>query len=109
MLVAKFLQYIKYEKIYSSHTFVSYQTDLIQFRSFVESRSEVFDPAKIDSPTIREWVVSLMEAGDSASSVNRKLSALKSFFKFLKQHGYVSRNPMKGIVVLKKAKCCRNF
>ncbi|MCB9017556.1 MAG: tyrosine recombinase XerC [Paludibacteraceae bacterium] len=109
MLVAKFLQYIKYEKIYSSHTFVSYQTDLIQFRSFVESRSEVFDPAKIDSPTIREWVVSLMEAGDSASSVNRKLSALKSFFKFLKQHGYVSRNPMKGIVAPKKSKMLPKF
>lgn len=109
MLVAKFLQYIKYEKIYSSHTFVSYQTDLNQFKSFMESRSETFDPAKIDSLTIREWVISLMESGDNASSVNRKLSALKSFYKFLKQHGYVTQNPMKGIVAPKKSKMLPKF
>jgi len=104
MFIEKFLQYIKYEKGYSSHTFVSYQTDLIQFRDFVESKSIAFEPDKIDSSLIREWIVSLMEDAVSASSVNRKLSSLKSFYRFLKQHSLVSHNPLKKITAPKNKK-----
>ncbi|MCQ2218305.1 MAG: tyrosine-type recombinase/integrase [Paludibacteraceae bacterium] len=109
MLISKFLQYIKYEKGYSSHTFVSYRTDLIQFRDFVESRSMEFDPVKVDSTLVREWEVSLMEAGEKASSVGRKMTALKSFFKYLKQHGFVSHNPMRGVSSPKKEKVLPKF
>jgi len=104
MFIEKFLQYIKYEKGYSSHTFVSYQTDLSQFRDFVESKSIAFEPDKIDSSLIREWIVSLMEEAVSASSVNRKLSSLKSFYRFLKQHSLVSHNPLKKITAPKNKK-----
>lgn len=109
MLISKFLQYIKYEKGYSSHTFVSYRTDLIQFRDFVEGRSMEFDPVKVDSTLVREWEVSLMEAGEKASSVGRKMTALKSFFKYLKQHGFVSHNPMRGVSSPKKEKVLPKF
>ncbi|MDR1729619.1 MAG: tyrosine recombinase XerC [Prevotellaceae bacterium] len=104
MFIEKFLQYIKYEKGYSSHTFVSYQTDLIQFRDFVESRNIAFEPDRIDSSLVREWIVSLMEGAVSASSVNRKLSSLKSFYRFLKQHDLVSHNPLKKITAPKNKK-----
>ncbi|MBP5455477.1 MAG: tyrosine-type recombinase/integrase [Paludibacteraceae bacterium] len=109
MLISKFLQYIKYEKGYSSHTFISYKTDLNQFRDFVESRSMEFDPAKVDSTLVREWEVSLMEAGEKATSVGRKMTALKSFFKYLKQHGFVTHNPMRGVVSPKKEKVLPMF
>jgi integrase/recombinase XerC len=109
MFIEKFLQYIKYEKKYSSHTFVSYQTDLDQFRDFVESRSIAFDPEKIDTSLIREWIIILMEEGLSASSVNRKLSALKSFYRFLKQHEFVSHNPLKRITAPKMKKQLPKF
>jgi len=109
MLIDKFLQYIKYEKKYSFHTFVSYQTDLLQFRDFVESRNIEFNPDRLDASLVREWVVSLMEGGDSASSVNRKLSSLKSFYRFLKQHQLVSQNPLKKIVAPKKSKQLPKF
>ena len=109
MFIEKFLQYIKYEKGYSSHTFVSYQTDLFQFRDFVESRSITFEPDKIDASLIREWIISLMESGTSASSVNRKLSSLKSFYRFFKQHNLVSHNPLKKIVAPKNKKQLPKF
>jgi integrase/recombinase XerC len=109
MFIEKFLQYIKYEKGYSSHTFVSYQTDLLQFRDFVESRSIAFEPDKIDASLIREWIIELMEKGDSARSVNRKLSSLKSFYRFLKQHNLASHNPLKKIVAPKNKKQLPKF
>lgn len=105
MLIDRFLQYIKYEKGYSSHTFVSYETDLSQFKKFVTERCGVEASAldKVDSYLVREWIVSMMEAGMSASSVNRKLSTLKSFYAYLCKQGVVKKSPM-GQVVSPKAK-----
>lgn len=110
MLITKFLQYIKYEKVYSSHTFISYRTDIFQFRDFVQSsRSMEFDPRTVDSTMVREWEMSLVEAGEKPTSVNRKMSALKSFFRFLKQCGDVKRNPMRGVSSPKKEKQLPKF
>jgi len=109
MFIDKFLQYTRYEKNCSSHTLVSYSTDLSQFKDFVESRSIEFDPDKIDASLIREWVISLMESGISSTSVNRKLSALKSFYRFLKQHSLVLNNPLKKIVSPKNKKQLPKF
>lgn len=111
MLIDRFLQYIKYEKGYSSHTFVSYQTDLSQFEKFVIERCgvEEFAPDKVDSSLVREWIVSMMEAGASASSVNRRLSALKSFFSYLLRNGEVEKNPMNGVVSPKRQKRLPKF
>lgn len=111
MLIDRFLQYIKYEKGYSSHTFVSYQTDLSQFEKFFIERcgTEEFVPDKVDSGLVREWIVSMMEAGASASSVNRRLSALKSFFSYLLRNGEVKKNPMNGVVSPKRQKRLPKF
>ena len=109
MFIQKFLQYIKYEKGYSAHTFISYQTDLLQFRDFVESKSIIFEPDKIDASLIREWIVTLMESGASARSVNRKLSSLKSFYRFLKQQNPAFHNPLKKIVAPKNKKQLPKF
>lgn len=105
MLIDKFLQYLEYEKGYSSHTLVSYRTDLFQFREHVERLgSEAFDPTKVDSDGIRQWVIDLKMAGEKSSSINRKLSALKSFFKFLKKDGLIKTDPMRKVIAPKKEK-----
>jgi integrase/recombinase XerC len=111
MLIDRFLQYIKYEKGYSSHTFVSYQADLSQFEKFVVEKNgaKEFVPDEVDSSLVREWIVSMMESGVSASSVNRKLSALKSFFSYLCRNGEVKKNPMSQVVSPKRPKRLPKF
>ena len=105
MLIDKFLQYLEYEKGYSSHTLVSYRTDLCQFREYVEERgSKEFDPTMIGSEEVRQWVIDLKMGGEKSTSVNRKLSALKSFFKYLKKNGCVQSSPMRKVVSPKKEK-----
>lgn len=94
MFIEKFLQYIKYEKAYSSHTFISYQTDMKQFSAFVEQQKGRFNPPDITSTDIREWVLSIMNDGVGARSVNRKLTTLRTFFHYMMKEGIVEKDPM---------------
>jgi integrase/recombinase XerC len=96
MLTESFLQYIQYEKNYSSHTVEGYKNDLLQFSQFV-SGDAPFDPKTIDALIVRRWIVSLMEEGYSPLSVNRKLSSLKSFFKYLQKYTYIESSPVKRV------------
>lgn len=109
MLIESFLQYIRNEKNYSSHTVVSYQNDLIQFEEFTISKMGVFDPQLIDASFIRQWIVYLMGEGYSPLSVNRKLSSLKSFFKYLYKMGSIETQPFKKISGPKSNKMLPNF
>ena len=92
MLIEKFLKYLQYEKKYSTHTVFAYSRDLNQFFEALN-----VDPANeitgIESADIRFWVSELMDQGFSPRSVSRKLSSLKSFFKFLHRKQYISANP----------------
>lgn len=94
MFIEKFLQYIKYEKAYSSHTFISYQSDMKQFSAFVEQQKGGFVPPEITASDIRAWVLSMMEEGIGSRSVNRKLTTLRTFFRFMKKEGYIENDPM---------------
>jgi integrase/recombinase XerC len=96
MLIESFLQYLLHEKTYSSHTVDGYQNDLSQFQQFV-CGDEPLDPKAVDALIVRRWIVSLMEEGYSPSSVNRKLSSLKSFFKYLQKYNHLESNPVKRI------------
>ncbi len=110
MLIERFLQYIKYERGYSEHTYTSYETDLLQFKDFVEKKSrKEFDSLSIETNDVREWVVSLMKQEEKASSVNRKLSALKSYFKFLRRSGLMETDPMRQIIAPKREKRLPTF
>lgn len=100
---------MKYEKGYSSHTFVSYESDLFQFVDFVESRGETFDPETLDARLVREWLVEMMENGANARTANRKLSALKSFYRFLNAKEITKHNPMKKVVAPKTEKRLPTF
>ena len=96
MLIDDFLNYLRYERNYSNYTIGAYSKDLDQFQRYVrEHREGVFNPGEIDSDFVRSWIVSLMDEKLSPVSVNRKLSSLKSFFKFLMKQGFVSVNPLR--------------
>lgn len=104
MLINSFLDYLRYERNYSDMTIVVYGTDLAQFREFVQEKNNSFNPVDIESSVVREWIVSLMDRGYTASSVNRKLSSLRSFYKFLLRRGEVTKDPLVKINGPKKKK-----
>lgn len=96
-IVDKYIDYLRYEKNYSSHTEISYYSDLIQFRDFIESHYRDIELETVDGDIVRAWIIFLMEAKTSARSVNRKLSSLKSFYRYLQKMGSISISPLKKI------------
>lgn len=96
-LIEKYLKYLRYERNYSSHTEISYSEDLLQFATFLKNECEDIDIKSVDTDIIRKWVVSLMENKLTARSANRKLSALKSFFKYLLRTGEVTKDPTRKV------------
>jgi len=96
MLIESFLRYLQYEKNYSLHTVDSYSNDLFRFKNFIFG-DETLDPKAIDPVWVRRWMVSLMNEGYSPLSVNRKLSSLKSFFKYLCKYKYIDTSPVKNL------------
>jgi integrase/recombinase XerC len=108
MPVSLFLQYLQYEKNYSSHTVSAYENDLQQFIHFA-CGPEPFRPQEIGTKIVREWIVSLMEDGYSPLSVNRKLSAVKSFYKYLYRCKQIDRNPIRKVVGPKAGKALPSF
>ncbi len=97
MTTEKFLEYLQYERNYSSHTVLSYRKDLEQFSTFITRQCGEYSIQSIDSDLIRLWIVSLMEQKNATSTVKRKLSAIKSYFKFLIRQGVIKKNPLTGI------------
>jgi len=94
MITVDFINYLKFEKHYSPHTITAYTKDLAQFDSFLKSGYEVSNANEISYKMVRTWIVNLFEQDVSARSVNRKLSTLKSYFKFLTKEGLINKDPM---------------
>lgn len=109
MLKEKFIKYLRYEKNCSSHTEISYFKDLAQFQMYVESEVGQFDPLTIGSDLIRMWIVHLMEQGNKSSTVNRKLSTIKSFYRFLQKKEMLDVNPAIYLQGPKKEQQLPNF
>jgi integrase/recombinase XerC len=103
-----FLQYLQYEKNYSSHTVGAYEVDLRQFMQFVGGE-EVFQPQEIGTKIVREWIISLMEEGYSPRSVNRKLCSLKSFYRYLYRYKHINHNPINKVAGPKANKALPYF
>ncbi len=103
-MINEFLQYLQYEKNYSSHTVLSYHTDLSQFLIFIQVEPEFFKPEETLSSQIQQWVLSLMNDGLSARSLSRKISTLKSFWRFLIVRNYAQKNPTLKILLPKTNK-----
>jgi len=103
-MINEFLQYLQYEKNYSSHTVLSYHTDLSQFCNFLNISPGDLDPLAVNSLQIQQWVLALMNENLSARSLSRKISTLKSFWHFLLTRGYVNQNPTLKIILPKTKK-----
>ncbi len=104
MTIERYIQYIQYEKRYSKHTIIAYTNDLDQFFSYISEQYEITDIKNINYSIVRSWLVNLMENSISTRTINRKLSTLKSFFKFLIREGEISENPMRKIIPPKSSK-----
>lgn len=99
-----FLDYIRFEKRYSSHTVISYTNDLEGFFRYMATQYEVADPAAVQSAFVRSWLAYLREQGMGAVTLNRKISTLKSFFKYLLKTGRVLQSPMGQVISPKKGR-----
>lgn len=104
MITDSFLDYLRFEKNYSEKTIVSYGTDLVKFEEFFKGVDEKVDFTTVDADLVRAWVMSLMEQGYTSTSVNRKLSSLRSFYRFLLRKKLVQADPMLKIVGPKNKK-----
>ncbi|MCD4772673.1 MAG: tyrosine-type recombinase/integrase [Bacteroidales bacterium] len=109
MVQEKFIQHIQFEKRYSNHTITAYKKDIEQFYIFLKEYYEIIDEKKADYLIIRSWIVKLMENGLSTRSINRKLSSLKTFFKYLIREEIISINPMLKITSPKTSKRLPEF
>lgn len=89
-----FSDYITYEKRYSPHTALAYHTDMAQFIAFASETFQVTSAEAVTHVHVRSWAVRLMQEGVSPRSVNRKLSCLKSYFRFLLKRQLLQHNPM---------------
>ncbi len=98
-----FLQYIKFIKHYSPHTVLSYQKDLEQFFSYSGFDAGTGE-SDVNAQHIREWMVHLMETGNTARTTNRKISALKRYFGYLLKEGIITANPAKRVLTPKMDK-----
>jgi integrase/recombinase XerC len=99
--IRAFLEHLKFQKRYSRHTLISYQHDLESFRVFLEGQFGQIPVREIKATFIRSWMASLKEDGIASKSINRKVSALKSFFKFQLRERAVEVNPVTGIITPK--------
>jgi len=92
--ITNFKDYLSYEKHFSPHTVTAYHKDLLQLSVFVKQEFEVDEVRLINHQMIRNWLVELMEEKTTARSVARKLSTLKTFYKYLIKEGIVENNPL---------------
>ena len=92
MLQDKFLTYLEKEKNYSALTLKAYRTDLTGFETFLQEQNTTVD--KATGKDVRLWIAQLSEKNLSEKTINRKIAALKSFYKFLQKTGSIQQNPV---------------
>jgi integrase/recombinase XerC len=102
--ISAFTDHLKFEKRYSVHTIRSYHDDLTQFRDYLETSFGSMRVDEISPAIVRTWLASLKNNGIGSRSINRKISTLKSFFKFIMRSGNLKKNPLAGIVSPKVSK-----
>lgn len=100
-MLEEYLRYLQYEKNYSPHTVLSYQLDIKQFSNFYKQHNPQSDIEDAEKEDIRMWIASMLSTNNiSTRTVCRKLSSLKSFYKYLLKNGRIKSNPV-GVVTPK--------
>lgn len=109
-VIQPFINYLRFEKRYSQHTVISYQTDLVSFFDYVVTDyGEEVALNKLSHIYIRSWLASLKDQGLSGKSLNRKISTLKSFFKYQLKVGLLKQSPMTKVISPKNEKRLPQF
>jgi integrase/recombinase XerC len=99
-----FFDYLSLERRFSTHTLKAYQSDLSGFIAHLVEHQCLSSVDELRHLHIRSWIVAQMEAGQSPRSINRRLSCLKTYFKFLRKRGHMSKDPMKKVVAPRTGK-----
>ena len=108
-MIAGFLDYLSHERAYSPHTVMSYENDLRAFEAYLEQTENGLDVADADADLVRGWAMDLMASDMKATTVNRKLSSLRTFYKYLLKKGEIEVSPMQGVGGPKKTKPLPQF
>lgn len=93
-MIDSFLDYLSFEKKYSPNTIFAYKTDLIGFKDFCETNYNIENLSEVAYPIIRNWIVNLANQKISNRSINRKITSLNSFYKFLQKTHQIEINPL---------------
>lgn len=104
MLKDSFLKYLRFERNYSPHTVAAYGKDISEFEEYFAGIDEGLDFCAADADVVRGWMLSLMEQRYTATSVNRKLSSLRTFYRYLLREGKVKADPCARVNGPKKKK-----
>jgi len=104
-----FITYLKSQKRVSSHTIIAYEKDLNDFLDYLEKEFKVESINNVNHKIIRFWMASILDSGLKARTVNRKISTLKTYYKFLLKNGYANKNPMLKIISPKTEKKLPEF
>jgi integrase/recombinase XerC len=96
-----FIQYLRFEKRYSAHTIAAYELDLRQFQQYLEEEYEPLQVSDLSHFHIRSWLAALKDQQDKERTINRKISTLNSFFKFLLRTAVVETNPVSQLHALR--------
>ncbi|MCW3107473.1 MAG: tyrosine-type recombinase/integrase [Segetibacter sp.] len=107
--IQSFIEYLQFEKRYSQHTIISYQTDLDQFFAFLVSQYDSPSLSAITPGFVRSWLAEMRNEDMTPKSLNRKISSLKSFFKYQMKVGEMKQSPMTTIVSPKVGKRLPSF
>ncbi|MBL7829646.1 MAG: site-specific integrase, partial [Saprospiraceae bacterium] len=109
MNIQSYLSYIEYEKRYSPNTVISYKNDLEQFFTYIGQHYQIENVEEINFQQIRSWLVHLVTLSITPKSISRKLSTLKSFFKYLQGTNVISNNPAVDLTTPKVGKRRQGF
>jgi tyrosine recombinase xerC len=109
MMINEFLNYLKYERNRSDLTIKNYGEDLRAFKEFYGNLEGCHSWKSVDSDVIRDWMESMMDKGNNATSINRRLSALRSFYRFALARKLVDKDPVHGVTGPKKGRPLPQF
>lgn len=99
--VSVFLDHLKKEKRFSLHTLRNYSSDLEQLKAFIESEYDCDELNKVQKEWVRSWVVSMMKQGLAPRTIHRKISSFRTYAKFARRNGFMSNDPVEGVVLPK--------
>lgn len=104
LLTDSFLDYLLYERNYAAGTVHYYRADILELQKFGEEMLGDLAPSDVDAELVRDWIASLMEKGLAANTINRKLSSVRTYYKFLLKRGEIAVDPLQKVTGPKKKK-----